>query len=897
MILLDRSSRAPGGLRPRRPHCRITAKPPLRTPTTDGLRRRGVQLVAVPSQGRRMPITRKRRKAAAAAPSCSSSPSTAPWQLIEGSNDLMVSVLGNLDEVSALGRAACTNRAWREAAAAKQTWLKASDTFPMLATLREQKWYSLADSPQQALRQLAAYAASLAPPVVVGPRKELEHFRAVSATEAVPEGCVLVTRAMLQKRGLLSRLSIPKVRIYDRGAYGACEEGFLLGGKDAVFCYLSQSAENRGLALAASLGRKNDTQYGFCSKWFTKWINDTEQRTQRQSIQSSQPRIDVRALASAHGNARGLLSYLLSQDVPHLESLVDDLEAKACSRCSEPVKEGYKHIILFAQDVITCKIRTKDFKSANCNKNKYRTQQNNIRPAVSAHNGIALKYKLVYDDLLPRESLPNLHRLPLLETTWMMCKQQYLIGIEVKTSSGVQISHHLSELTASSEQEVLVDYNRLAVKWQGPIHVPLVSMFLIRKADGSRLCLTTDNSEGNAYEDDYGCGTTLCNTFAVAGTGGNDNAAKLCNSIQIVVNLEVTTNRFRGGGTISNLQVKLNVPDYDWDAWLVDSVSDFMDIVESPAFASRWTPPPSCCRSLGAPLRVTSADKETHKGKMSPCAVLPRHEITCPHLVFCAWTGGRAPSLLSVCLSYLTNFHDVVQAGQVSKEWYGAAKHETAWARVMKKEPTLRLLRNKKPTYLLACKQVFAQKVVADQVSRVPLLLPNRSSYMVAVKILVNSREPYLHICGLPEHSLDADKQLVIARGDVVGSNDLSDVSTSYATFHTISMEVSLLRVRDSKRMHLATCEGQEGDPNVIYCESKSMRSEGSNSFHHTRAHIEVVLETKDWSEANETETITGFCVFVDNAEQHGDSEHPCVTNVEGLLQMVERPSYAYRWT
>ena len=96
--------------------------------------------------------------------------------------------------------------------------------------------------------------------------------------------------------------------------------------------------------------------------------------------------------------------------------------------------------------------------------------------------------------------------------------------------------------------------------------------------------------------------------------------------------------------------------------------------------------------------------------------------------------------------------------------------------------------------------------------------------------------------------------------------------------------------------MHLATCEEQEGDANAIYCWN-SMRSEGSNSFHHTITHIEVVLETKDWSEENETDTITGFRVLVENWEQHGDSEHPCVTNVDGLLQMVEGPSYAYRWT
>ena len=116
--------------------------------------------------------------------------------------------------------------------------------------------------------------------------------------------------------------------------------------------FLFQNIPSNPKHANGSQGR-NFIQCEFCSQWFTKWIRDTEQRTQRQAIGSSQPRIDVRALASAHGDIRGLLSYLLSQDVPHLETLVDDLESKACSRCSGPVKEGYKHIILFAQDVIT----------------------------------------------------------------------------------------------------------------------------------------------------------------------------------------------------------------------------------------------------------------------------------------------------------------------------------------------------------------------------------------------------------------------------------------------------------------------------------------------------------------------------------------------------------------
>ena len=97
------------------------------------------------------------------------------------SDDLLVSILGHLDDVSALGRAACVGRAWRDAAQAEHVWERAFQMVPLLPQLAEQPWYEL--TPRQALRQYVALSKSAADLLAIGPRLEAEHFCAFNITQ------------------------------------------------------------------------------------------------------------------------------------------------------------------------------------------------------------------------------------------------------------------------------------------------------------------------------------------------------------------------------------------------------------------------------------------------------------------------------------------------------------------------------------------------------------------------------------------------------------------------------------------------------------------------------------------------------------------------------------------
>ena len=89
------------------------------------------------------------------------------------SDDLLVSILGHLDDVSALGRAACVGRAWRDAAQAEHVWERAFQMVPLLPQLAEQPWYEL--TPRQALRQYVALSKSAADRLAIrsGPASKL----------------------------------------------------------------------------------------------------------------------------------------------------------------------------------------------------------------------------------------------------------------------------------------------------------------------------------------------------------------------------------------------------------------------------------------------------------------------------------------------------------------------------------------------------------------------------------------------------------------------------------------------------------------------------------------------------------------------------------------------------
>ena len=163
---------------------------------------------------------------------------------------------------------------------------------PLLQQLAEQPWYEL--TPRQALRQYVALSKSAADLLAIGPRLEAEHFCAVNITlpyRRIPEGSMMATPAMLRKRGLLSRLDMSKIH----GLPDNCE-GCLLGGSQALFRYLPQSADNLALNLARDLNRgEAGRPHTYGASWFTEFVASTEKRTTRQ-FQSTAKRIDLAAI-------------------------------------------------------------------------------------------------------------------------------------------------------------------------------------------------------------------------------------------------------------------------------------------------------------------------------------------------------------------------------------------------------------------------------------------------------------------------------------------------------------------------------------------------------------------------------------------------------------------------
>ena len=601
-------------------------------------------------------------------------------------------------------------------------------------------------------------------------------------------------------------------------------------------------------------------------------------------------RIDLAAVIAGQ-SVRGYFGSLLSRDVPYLEALISELEPKTTAQhwASSRVKEGYKCVISFCKDVKERKLKTKGMKNPQYHIS--RTRQNNIRPASTAPTWEKLKYQLVYDDLIHRENFPYKYRLPVLETAWMQHKLKYLIGVEVKSTSGQNIFSRLSNLTETSSVTSLLACGDLHCKWYCHSGNPCVSVFLLRKGDSSRLCLTTDSNTGHGHHDDYAGRDemTYYNPFTVAGTGDSDDAAaRMCTAIGVEVRTTGTDS------TLRHLEIGLDVREGDFHGHVVSTMEELLQTIEAPAFAARWIAPPQRThfrKQITAPSSGLSQQQAPAAEHV--CERLQRTVVTSPDLAI--WTGTNVPSLLSVCLLHLSDVRDLVRAGQVCKGWHRASKHGTAWTQMLQDSaPTLKLLRGRRMC-LHTCEQLYTQQRAADQAALVPLSPLPRTDYMLAVQIA----ESTLFCCDLA-----ADGHETLLQQDVHIPNVKYDRITHEISLDgdiNFSVKASLLRKRDSKCLHLFTCEGNWEplefiDPDETIClvrfgDYTSIRSALSADYS-TRADVDVKLTVQDWGKSSKTQTIAALEIVIDTYED----EVPAVVNIGALLEMVEWPSFAHRW-
>ena len=461
---------------------------------------------------------------------------------------------------------------------------------------------------------------------------------------------------------------------------------------------------------------------------------------------------------------------------------------------------------------------------------------------------------------------------------------KYLIGVEVKSATGnQQIFSRLSDLTHSTDVRSLLTCEQLNCKWHNPIWLhdqnPRVSLFLLRKADNCRLCLAADSSEGHIDQDDYAgrCEMECCNRCTVTGTGdGDDAAAKMCTAIRVAIKMTVID------CTLKHLHLQLEVNDYDFDGYVVDTIEELLQTIEAPAFAARWVPPPQRIR-LRKQVAEVSSELSQHE---NVCQRLQRTVVAAPNLT--SWRGHNAPSLLSVCLLHLSDVRDLVRAGEVCKGWHRASKHDTAWGpgQVLENcSPTLMLLRGRR-TCLHTCEQLCAQQRDANQAALVPLSprTCKRTDYMVAVQIAISAQEPLHFLCDL---ETDGQVNLLTRNVRITG-----------VSFDNLSVKLSLLRKRDSKCFHMVTYD-DEWTRDADYMYANDCVSTGLSGDCSTIACIEARFTIVDHSHVSEreirTDTITSIKFHVEDIEAT-DSDCPCIANVDALLQMVEWPDNAHRW-
>ena len=793
---------------------------------------------------------------------------------------LIAAIISQL-EPEDLVRASAVSRLWRDAATDEQLWQHMCTAIPLLAQLKAEAWCELSwrelFAQQRRCDDIAKRAQDERVPI--GPRHELEHYRAFVGDGKLPAGCTQVTCAMIERNGLLERLDTEY------------EQSRLDKGR-ALFSELPLTP--RPVAeLASDLGRIKTQKYPLAPA--NSYLAKVEYYSEGDSswLEAHIAKHEQNAVDFGEIDARGVRTFfgaVLQLKPSQIRKLVGEMIDKRDGYwTSSSARKAYRVTIKFCNDVLARMTATADAPSTD---ERDCVQQNNIRKAEATDEDDE-RVRLIYDDLLPspartrpRDLIPVNLRIPELPT--LSARADYLLGLEIYSADGDAIFSTLSEL--DSLQECSKDTHRLIspdfdpCAWPGDRRevgeVPQVDLFLFRKQDCSRLCLAAANDQGHAYDGDYSEDTTIYNEFDIDGTGfGNAEPNDMFN--RMIVKVEM---RLRGH-SLTELSVQLEDDEYGgFGEWIESSVDCLLQAVQSPAFASRWVAP---LQSVGA-VRMPStsaADIDSNNTKKKP-RLMSSPTSTSSALQLLTTTAivrSKPPPVMTHVLMQL-EVKELIYASAVCRDWRDAAAHGNSWSLIFESEPVLTELyetfRSK-----FSHRQLYLQQAKANALASAPFVSVATSDYQCAVEVFTPSGTLLTQVVSLdPSRGHDLETIFTL---------DLSKSICEVSKDTVPKVKVYLVRKHDSKRICLVDAGIDDGDAEVMWFENTYHAGKLCDPDAFRIPYLDVSIDVEQIEDEGR-EKLKTLKVKMD--DYNGAEAEPIIVSLDGLLQMLECPGYAHCW-
>jgi hypothetical protein len=463
-------------------------------------------------------------------------------------------------------------------------------------------------------------------------------------------------------------------------------------------------------------------------------------------------------------------------------------------------------------------------------------------------------------------------------------RNDFLLGVEVRMPGRQVLYANLCELPSLYTGQDASCLHALNIhdvhSWPGS-EPPRVSVFLLRKSDGSRLDLSVDSADSNAYQDDYDSTIVFINRFGVADTG---RYGGLCNLLRFEV---VSAKR---GRRLSSVSVRLDGGGYNaYDDWLVRSVEWMLHMLSSPGFASRWV----------APLRTRRVRR------LAPVVLaVPRQANPYNLLRTTVIAAAKPPPLMALVLKHL-EAKLMVRASEVCRDWYAAVNHREAWSRLLETYPMLAKIREYSDGALPVCstKSLFIQQTKSHRAMSSELVRPPRTDYRLGVE---------LYDVDVLKHASLADISTAAPNADFY-TEESSEVLTevTFADGKTIEYDsselrlvVSAFRKRDGKRITLFDSMEEDADVDEIFFSGylsvanfgifdQSVSTECESSVPVVRFLTTLYLEPV---EENEGSGGTWTLKSVDINLSGGSDNRLSVCCVDGMIQLLECPGFADLW-
>ncbi len=484
-----------------------------------------------------------------------------------------------------------------------------------------------------------------------------------------------------------------------------------------------------------------------------------------------------------------------------------------------------------------------------------------------------IEHELLFSDM-PESKLRVLETLTI--------RREFLLGIEVRDGCGTVLFSKLADLIhLRSGLDASVLYTtRQSAPWPGRANAPpRVSLFILRKGDGSRLDLVVDSACSYTCEGDYDSEIMFRSRFGIEGTGRYGGLFNL-------LRLQVCCSK--RGQCLCSLRVELEpcdalVADL-YDDWVVQSVEWMLHILSSPGFVRRWVAPPR--------------ERRVRKQADTSLRALGHvHDLLRTAVV----NSTKPPPLMSLVLQHL-EVKVMVCTGVVCHDWYVAVNHPETWSRVLQMHPMLAQIREHSDVKLpcSSTKCLFIQQYKSRRAASAQLVRPPRPDYCLAVEIVDDGE----HV-----HSSLTDITLADPKMDLLAENHFENlVTVTFSQGETVTfpgdsetrLSFSLFRKRDGKRFPLHDDCVKDVGANVlffygtlpavftIYDDSKDYSSVPIITFD-----ADLHLEQPDPEDTSDSAILKSVDINIDTACE--DMFSMC--SVDGMIQLLECPGFVHLWT